>query len=304
MKGASARRHVLAFVALGTLALIWGYNWVLMKLAVQYAPPLLFAAWRILGGAAILFVFAATTRRPLRPEHPRAYALIGAFQTAGFLGLTTWAIVSSGVGKVAMLAYTMPFWVVLLGWPLLGERLRALQGAAIGLAFIGIAFMIGRFEGAWFPDVLALLAGLSWAIAVVLTKRLACRAPIDIFGLTMWQMLFGGILLGAVSLLAGPFGVTWTPTFIIALLYNIILGTAIGYLLWVFVLDVLSARDASMGTLANPIIGAIAAWLQLGERPDNLELIGMLCVIAALVVLSISAPAAASSQPQRDSITP
>ena len=274
----------LALLALAALALIWGYNWVVMKIAVQYAGPFSFAAWRTLGGAAVLVVAGIILRKPLRPQFPLAFALIGVFQTGAFLGLVTWAIIASGVGQTAMLAYTMPFWVALLGWPLLHERLTLGQSLAIVVAFVGVACMIGPVGG-WFGDALALAAGCSWAVATIFTKRLQARERIDLFNLTTWQMLFGGIALALVALFVREAPTVWTPVYVAALAYNIVAATAIAYLLWLFVLDALPARDASMGTLVNPIVGAVAAWLQLGERPPPLEITGMVLVAAALLAL-------------------
>jgi drug/metabolite transporter (DMT)-like permease len=49
----------------------------------------------------------------------------------------------------------------------------------------------------------------------------------------------------------------------------------------------LPARDASMGTLANPVIGIVAAWLQLGETPNAWEAAGMGLVVLALAALAL-----------------
>ena len=48
---------IKALLALFVLTLIWGYNWVVMKLAVQYASPFQLAAMRTVFGALVLFVF-------------------------------------------------------------------------------------------------------------------------------------------------------------------------------------------------------------------------------------------------------
>ncbi|HUN30145.1 MAG TPA: DMT family transporter, partial [Alphaproteobacteria bacterium] len=120
-------RRPLALLALAFLALIWGYNWVVMKIAVTDASPFTFAAWRTLGGGVALLATALVLRKSLRPQFPATFFWIGFFQTACFVGLVTWAVVSAGAGQVAMLAYTMPLWVALLAWPLLGERIGPLQ---------------------------------------------------------------------------------------------------------------------------------------------------------------------------------
>lgn len=280
-------RRNLALLALAALALLWGYNWVVMKIAVHYAGPFAFAAWRTLGGAVVLFLVGVVLRKPLRPQFPAFFAVVGLFQTAAFLGLVTWAIVASGVGQTAMLAYTMPFWVAILGWPLLNERLHLTQSLAIVIALVGVACMIGRLDS-WFGDALALAAGACWAVATIVIKRFGKRERVDLFNMTAWQMLLGGIALVVVSLFVHEAPTVWTPVYVGALAYNVIAATAIAYLLWLFVLDALPARDASMGTLANPIIGAVAAWIQLGERPPLLETAGMILVAIGLVVLSLA----------------
>ena len=56
---------IKALVALFILTLIWGYNWVVMKLAVQYANPFQFAAMRTFSGAIILFIIMALTKRAM-----------------------------------------------------------------------------------------------------------------------------------------------------------------------------------------------------------------------------------------------
>ncbi len=281
-------RRASALLALAVLSLIWGYNWVVMKIAVHDASPFTFAAWRTLGGGIALVATALVLRKPLRPQFPAAFFLIGFFQTACFVGLVTWAVVSAGAGQVAMLAYTMPLWVALLAWPFLGERFGPRQGVAIAVAVAGIACMIGPLRSVGLAEGLAVIGGFAWAIGIILTKRLQQRANVDLFGMTMWQMLFGGLVLAIVAVLAPGHATTWNTPYVLAITYNIILATALAYVLWIYVLDVLPARDAGMGTLANPVVGTLAAWLQLGEAPTRLSAIGMVLIVSGLVALSLA----------------
>lgn len=282
-------RRQLALGALGILAFAWGYNWVVMKIAVGYAPPFVFAAMRTLGGSLVLFVVMALMRRSLRPQYPVAYCIFGVLQTSGFLGLVTWAIVDAGVGSVAVLSYAMPVWTAMLAWPLLGERLTTRALGAIVLAVLGIGCLLGPavFHTGWRADLLALLAGISWAGGVVYAKHFTRTHPCDVLEMTTWQMCFGGVVLGVVALVVPASHIVWSSAFIFALAYNVVIATALAYLLWVFVLATLTARDASMGTLSNPIIGVFGAWLQLGERPTALDLVGMGCIVAGLGILAL-----------------
>ena len=286
----TTERRAFALIALSALALIWGDNWVVMKIAVRDASPFVFAAWRTFGGGVVLAIAGLLLRRPMRPRYFGQVFWIGLFQTAGFVGLAMWAVVTAGAGAVAMLAYTMPLWVALIAWPVLGERIGALQAIALALAFAGIALMIGPLHAAAAADFIALGAGLSWAIGIVLAKRLHHRESIDVFSLTMWQMLCGGAVLVVVALLVPSHPTVWTHTYVFALAYNVFIATALAYTLFLFVLSVLPAGVTSMGTLANPIVGVLAGWLQLGEVPGKREAIGMILIVAALIAVG-SAPA-------------
>ena len=61
------RARDLGVLALALLALIWGYNWVVMKIGLEYAQPFTFSALRTFLGALSLFVLLLVLRRPLRP---------------------------------------------------------------------------------------------------------------------------------------------------------------------------------------------------------------------------------------------
>ncbi|HKU68539.1 MAG TPA: EamA family transporter [Candidatus Baltobacteraceae bacterium] len=279
----------MAYVALAALALLWGYNWVVMKIAVQYAPPIEFAALRMLLGAAVLFVALLVFRKPLRPQRFWPFVWIGLFQSGGFVALATLAVLISGAGKVAVLSYTMPLWVAIAGWPLLGERLRTAQIAALAIALAGIILILDvrQAHASLFADTLALLAGVSWAVGVIISKRVQREGTVDVLNLTTWQMLFGGIAVAIAAAAVPEHATHWTAVYVAALAYNAIGASAAAYVLWVFVLQHLPARDASMGTLANPVVGIIAAWLQLGEVPSSSEAIGMGLVIVALGALAL-----------------
>ncbi|HXH03393.1 MAG TPA: DMT family transporter, partial [Candidatus Competibacteraceae bacterium] len=98
-----ARLHnaVLALILLST---IWGYNWVVMKEVLRYVGPFDFVALRTVLGTLALFAVLLWQRRSLRPVAFRATLLLGLLQTAGFMGLTQWALVSGGAGKTVVLA--------------------------------------------------------------------------------------------------------------------------------------------------------------------------------------------------------
>jgi drug/metabolite transporter (DMT)-like permease len=276
-----------ALIALAALAVIWGYNWVVMKEALQYAGPFAFAGLRCFLGGFILFIVILFKRRSFLPASFGGALILGLLQTTGFIGLATWALVSGGVGKTAVLAYTMPFWLLVLSWPLLGERLRGFEWLAVGLACLGLILVIEpwRMHSSLFSIGLALLAGFSWALSGIWTKRLQSRGQIERLPLTAWQLVLGSLPMIAAALYeAHP--PDWTPYFIWAVIYNTLPGTAVSYLLFLYAIEKLPAGIAGMGTLATPIIGVLAAWLQLGDAPGFYEAIGIVLIILGLAVLT------------------
>lgn len=282
----------LALVALIVLSLIWGYNWVVMKQVIQYVDPFDFSALRMLLGAATLFAALLLGRRPLGITALPQVILLGMLQTAAFTALMQWALVSSGAGKTAVLVYTMPFWLIVLAWWLLDERARGLQWLASALAAAGLVLILQPWQrqGDLVGNVLAVAAGLVWALSVVLAKRMRQRHAFDLLALTAWQMLFGALALCVLAwILPSARELVPTPYFFGALAYNAILASGLGWLIWLYVLQHLSAGMAGLSVLGIPLIGVLAGWIELGERPGQVELVGMILVVTALALISVVA---------------
>lgn len=132
---------------------MWGYNWVVMKIGLRYSQPFTFAALRTSLGALVLFGLLAALRRPLRPQAIVLTCLVGLLQTTGFVGLMMWALANGGAARTTVLAYTMPFWLLLMAWVVLGERLGRVRWLALALAFGGLILVLspwrlnGLFKG-------------------------------------------------------------------------------------------------------------------------------------------------------------
>ena len=136
--------------------------------------------------------------------------------------------------------------------------------------------------------MLAIAAALSWAASAVVVKLLDRRHTVDVLSLTAWQSLLGTIPLVVFWTATGSNMPTWSATFIEALAFNVVFGCALAPFLWLYSLRVLPADFAGFGTLAVPVIGVLAAWLQLGEHPSPAEAVGMTLIVAALAMLTAS----------------
>lgn len=284
-----SRHHTSALAALLLLAIVWGYNWVVMKLALNDIGAFQFGAIRNFFGSLVLFGVLLALRKPLRPQQFRWTVLLGILQTTGFTGLIIWALVEGGAGKTAVLSFTMPFWVMLLAWPMLGEKLRGLQWLAAALSVTGLVLILEpwNMHGHLFSNFLAILAGIFWAISVILAKKLHQRAPdLDVLSFTAWQMLFGSLPLVAVAIALPAPPIHWSQYLVGATLFNIFLANGLGWWLWLYALQRLPAGIASMNSLLVPIVAVLSAWLQLHETPSAAEAAGMLLIGGALALIA------------------
>ena len=138
-----------------------------------------------------------------------------------------------------------------------------------------------------FSMVLAIVSGISWALAVILVKRIQARSPnLDLISLTAWQMLFGSIPIVIVALMTHTTSIEWSGYFIGALIYNSVFGNAIAWLLWLYALRHLSAGIATMTTTVCPVIAVIASSIELHEVIKSFELLGMSFIGISLLMIS------------------
>ncbi|EIL92043.1 MULTISPECIES: DMT family transporter [Rhodanobacter] len=277
-----------ALSALFVTILIWAYSWVVMKQVLAYAGPFHFAALRYLLGAAVLFGALLLSRQSLRPPPLLPTLLIGLCQTTAFQGLEQWALIGGGAGHVALLAYTMPFWAVLLAWLVLGDRPTRRHWIGVGLAAIGLLCIIEPWHdlGSALSTTLAIAGGAAWAAGTVLSKRMFQRHAPSVLNLTAWQMLLGGVALGAIALAVPERAIEWNAAFVAGLAYSVLLASSLAWWLWSIVLQRLPTTVASISSLGVPIVSVLLAWLILHEQPSMMELLGIVFVLAGLVAVS------------------
>jgi drug/metabolite transporter (DMT)-like permease len=285
-----ARSSSLAWAALVGSGLLYGYNWVVMKSALRYENSANFAASRVFLGAVFLFALLFIFRRPLRPTNWLLTIVVGLFGMTGSIGLAIWALASGGAGKTSVLVYSMPVWLLIMSWIILGERVRGAQWLSVVVALAGLFLVISPWkpEGTGLSNLLGVAAGVCSAASAVAAKLLFRDRRVDLLTLNAWQMLFGSIPLLVIAFLtSNPAEMFSTsPWYVVSLLYNVIFVCGVSLLFWFYALRHLTAGTAGLGRLAAPVIGVVASWIQLGEQPDRYETIGIVLIIGGLFALA------------------
>ena len=165
----------LPALALALNALVWGVSWWPFRELQSHG---LHPMW----ATAIIYIFAITCLTVFRPaawrgllKHPALWWLVLAAGLAN-MGFN-WAVTVGDVVRVVLLFYLMPGWVVLLAWPLLGERPTAGSLLRLALALAGVVIVL-KTPGANWPlpeslaDWLALMGGFSFALTNILLRKL------------------------------------------------------------------------------------------------------------------------------------
>jgi drug/metabolite transporter (DMT)-like permease len=110
-------------------------------------------------------------------------------------------------------------------------------------------------------------------------------SPANSSTLAMAALVGAGFIYGYNWVVTEP-GPTWSGPYAAALLHKVILACAVALLLWFYTLRHLPAGTPGLGRLV-PVVGVIASWIQLGERPDRSELIGVGLIIVGLASLAL-----------------
>ncbi len=272
--------------ALVAIWLIWGLNWVVMKTANTYFPPILFVTWRFASGALILLAVALWRKIPL----PDAKFLPWIILT-GVLQLTInnvaaqVGMMSIGAGMAAVLNYTAPLWTAILAHFALDEKLTRRKVVGLIVAVVGLYVLMG-LQGV--EDLTAAFVILAGAVALAFSNIFVKLrlSKCDMIQLTTWQMVFGAVALVIYSSLFPQGEINWCLPAILCIIYNGALASALAFLLWNVVLTHLQAGTASVATLVAPAVGVLGGVIFLGEPFTAHIVLGIALIFAGIILVA------------------
>lgn len=283
-----------AYALLAAVVLLWGVNWPIMKMGLDYLSPLWFAATRIGLGALCLFAVLAVQGLLLWPGRRE----LGIMVAVGVLqiGLPT-ALIHTGLlyveaGRSAILVYTMPLWVAPMAYFALHERLTAMKLSGLALGLAGILTLFNPLTFA-FADmrILAgngfmLLASICFAVALVVIRRHTWTVPI--VRLMPWQMLLGVVLLVvAAAAIEGRPDVRWSGALAIIMAYNGPVASAFCFWAFVSISRSLPAMSTALGSLGVPVVGIVSSSLMLGEGFGLAKIAGLVLISLGVAAVTI-----------------
>ena len=266
----------------------WGGNYTWVKLALADGGPWSFNAWRYLIATAVLggVLLIANGPRKVLPHSAELghVALIGVLQVALMTGGTTLALQYIDASRGVLIAYSMPFWGMVLAFLMLGERPTRLMLAGLVVGITGLCLLFTPWAMDWTSgtaitgSLIALGATISWALGSVLFRMRRWRSG-------FWQHVFGQLAAGMCLIVPAAlfFESRHTdPTFnfLAVVIWSAIGPSIFGFWCWARALDRIPVASASQVLLLSPVFGVFLSALVLGEplRPA-------LVAATALIVL-------------------
>ena len=287
--GHSERRLVAKIV---TVKVLWASCFPLIKVGIDRAPHITFAALRALLAGTALVGAAAISGRP-RPSGGRRWLLLAVAglgaTTLGFLGMFHAAeFISPGLATV--IANTQPLLAAALAYVVLGERIGRTGGSGLAIGFAGIAVIAAPGFTATDSDnyvlgvAYVLLAALGITVSNVAFKRLA--GEVDALMAAGAQLLIGAVPLAALAALTeDPMMVEWSPAFVASLVGLALPGTAVAYGLWVSVLESTPLNRANAFSFLVPIFGLAIGISFYGEPLSLAVAVGSATVIGGIALV-------------------
>ncbi len=264
---------------------VWGLNFVVIKVGLHGMPPMLMGALRFMLAAfpAILFV-----RRPGVPlRWMLAYGMTISLGQFAFLFYAMYVGMPAGLASLVLQSqafFTLFFAALFLGERLRGSNLFGLLVAASGLVLIGLQ---GGQTMTLAGFALTIAAASMWALGNVVTRKLG---KVNLVGLVVWGSLIPPLPFLALSLwLEGPELIgqslrTLSLDSMLVLAYLAFGATILGYGLWSRLLSRYPASQVAPFSLLVPVVGISSAALLLGERLGPLQMIGAALVMVGLLI--------------------
>ncbi|MFS1900600.1 DMT family transporter [Vibrio lentus] len=251
-------------------AFFWGTTYAVTQFTLQEWPPLLLGALRALPAGLLLLAVKPTL--PKKGEWQIIFTL-GLINIATFFGLIfvmalTLPSAISGVGMISV-----PVFAMLFHWVVKKQRPHLIQ-ALSGIGLITLAWILFNPSqialnpiglGAMFAAIMCIVIGSS------ITKSLGSR--MHWWKVLTWQLILGGTILSVAS---GVHAFIDPPPYVNAvthfdtrnamgLVWVIGLNTALGYGMYVWLLQRMTVVDFTFGGIANPVAGIVTGMVLMGE---------------------------------------
>lgn len=279
-------------LAFAVLVLAWSSSFSVVKVGLDYAPPVLFAGLRtLLSGVIMTAVALAWGGNPNLRRDWRVFAYLGAFNVVLFIGAQTFAVLYLPSGTAAVLIYLQPILVGVLAWTVLGEPLTATKVFGLLLGFAGIVAVssAGLLDAAREVTLVGVVSGVAsalfWALGTVGFKKYEARIS------TLWAValpfLMGGAVLTSLGLsLERLSDISWAGPLVSSVLYSAFVGTGLAWLLFFGLVRAGEASRVASFIFVVPLAAVVIGAFVLDETLGPPLLAGAALIVSGIYLVN------------------
>jgi len=277
-----------ATLLLAALSFCWGLAWPAMRISLYELSPWTLRFFGYSLGALTLFALIRIQGRSLAIPYGRAWlhVIVASFFNVVSFGLCgTFAQLSASTSRVIIINYSMPIWASLVAWLLFRERITPRIALGLALCIGGLVVLVYPVWEASLSEPIGLMLAMgcawSWAAGTLYMKW--ARIQGDLLAITFWQIVVG-VVVFAIGVLIFRSPIAFEPLqgrTILAVLFAGTFGTGIAYFIWFNIIGRLPTATASLGSLANPVVGVLGSIVLLGETLSRNDMIGFALIFSA-----------------------
>lgn len=286
------RKLYLLFV---TVILLWGFNWPVNKIGMQYIPAIWHAAFRLVIGCLSMFLFVilrGQLKLPTKKDLP-LIIIMGLFQMGLFSMLISLALMYVDAGRSAILVHTTSLWVIPIAIIFLKEKLTLLKLTGFLLGMIGVFVLFSPWSMDWssneaiYGHAILLLAAVSLAISICCARIMPwTRSALE---LMPWQLLVAALPVLTIACIIEPSPeIEWNSNSLFAMAYTGVFATALGHFAATIVSKGLPSITVSLGLLGVPFTGVLSAAIFLGEPVTMTILLALSFIASGLACVALS----------------
>ncbi len=286
-------------VLLMLLTLVWGLNWPVLKVGVsglpvdpQTYPPLTFRALSMGVGLPLMALTLKWMRQPLwlSVAHWPEMLRLSVPNMIVWHTVIIVAVQSLSSGRAAILAYTMPAFVLIWSIALYRERPAPRQWAGVVAATAGVVFLLShefeRLSGAPWAALQMVGAAGVWALGTHMLRRTTCPAPTMTLALWMTGVTFVVLCALAAFLESAqwrmPPGHVW-----FGIVYNAVGVFAFAHTVWFYLARNLPPLASSISVMLIPVMGVFSGAAFLGEPLHWQDLAAVMMIVLAILAIHL-----------------
>ncbi len=288
---------VTAFAA---VYIFWGSTYIAIAIAIESTPPFLMAAIRFFAAGFILYIWCiARGQKTPRVSSVMRNAFAGVLML--FCGTTAliWSEQYLPAGLCSIIVAATPFWFVILDkkhWKKNFSDKFIITGLIVGLAGIVLLSLSKGsidLQGSHIQLIsfFVLAAGtVLWSAGSLYSKYAVSSGTTSIKASI--QMMAAGLFAFTISLLSGEYNhFSWsqiTPHSIEAMLYLITFGSLIGFIAYVWLLQVRPPAIVSTYAYVNPAVAIFLGWIILHQKTNSIQIISLLVILSGVLLVNLS----------------